>query len=369
MPDHAVLAVPRVMSPKDATALVGDDVAPAAPTVTAPTVAVDADTQQPVFAYLPLGDVGELRRAVRAFQLGGTNQSRTFGFVPRRPVYRREGCATTALAGEDPVAHRTVCGFADRLAALLPLIDPALEVAGREAVAGVHPDWRLGESQLWTSGVINQTAVLPYHRDAFNFPAWSAMPVLRRHVAGGYLRIPEYGAVIPCRDGWGVFFAGYRLVHGVTPMRLTRADGYRLSIVFYALKGMRNCFDHAKETAYAKQRRTEREQDMARGLTAGEPAIVDQGTGLPRGRGGGPSGLRYIGGRDQSFFPQAEPGPPPGRPAGFDRKIARKRGFRLMGGRAQGEFTDQVTPAGQPRGDRTGDPNAIEDAYLNEEGQ
>ncbi|MGH9060434.1 MAG: hypothetical protein ACRDZY_13110, partial [Acidimicrobiales bacterium] len=338
-------------------------------TVTAPTVAVYADTGEPVFGYLPLDGVGELRRAVRAFRFGASDQSRTFGFVPRRPVYQREGCGTSVLATENPAPHRTVCGFADRLAAALGRIDPGLVTVGREAVAGVSPDWRLGESQLWTSGVINRTAVLPYHRDAFNFHCWSAMPVLRRHCAGGYLRIPEYGAVIPCRDGWGLFFAGHKLVHGVTPMRLTRADGYRFSIVFYALRGMRNCFEHALEAAYAKKRRTEREQDMAAGLTAGEPAGVHT---LPPGRKGG---LRYIGGRSQGEFGRAEQDPdqprradpPPGRPAGFDPSLVRKRGFRMFGGRGQDEFNSHAAdprPGIKRKPNPIGDPAAIEDAYL-----
>jgi hypothetical protein len=301
---------------------------------------------------------------------GVRNRSRTFGYSPRRPVYRREGCQATTLALESPEAHRVICGYSDRLAELLAEIDPRLRERGAETVAVVQPDWRLGESKLWTSGVINQSAVLPWHRDAFNFPAWSAMPVLRRHIQGGHLRIPEYGATIACRDGWGVFFAGYDLIHGVTPMRLTRPDGYRYSIVFYALKGMKNCFEAAVETAYARKRRTEREQDMAQRLAAGEPSLSSQGKGLPLGRG---EGGRLMGGKDVltpwqtdgevveppvrakrkadltgdptaiedaylADLDAARPKPPPGRPAGFDPRIATKKGFRQMGGRGQGEF-------------------------------
>ncbi len=330
MPDRVPFE--RVLTAEQATAMVGDDVPPAEANVTSAVVAADADTAEPVFAYLPLGDVAELRRAILSVEYGENmirangvrNRARTFGYGPRRPVYRREGCASTTLARENPESHRIITGFADRLAGLLPDIDPNLAEQGLEAVAEVEPDWRLGESKLWTSGVINQSAVLPWHRDAFNFPAWSAMPVLRRHIDGGYLRIPEYGATIACRDGWGVFFAGYSLLHGVTPMRLRRPDGYRFSIVYYALKGMKNCFDAAQETAYAKKRRTEREQDMAERLAAGEPSIVEQGRGLPPGRGGGG---RRMGNRD------------------------------VLTGAAP-------KAASFPRRNITGDPTAIEDEYL-----
>jgi len=263
------------------------------------------------------------------------------------------------LAAEHPPEHAVVCGFADRVAQVLGTIDLALVVAGRDAVAEVHTDWRMGESQLWTSGVINQSATLPYHRDAFNFPVWSGMPVLRRHIQGGYLRIPEYEAVIPCRDGWGVFFAGFQLVHGVTPMVMTRRDGYRYSVVYYALKGMRSCFETAQETAYAKRRRTEREQDMARGLASGEPTSHT----LPGDRHGG---LRYIGGRSQGEFDDPGARIPQGRPASYDRSfLTKKGGLRIIGLRGQGTFGDPDTAR---RRDLTGDPTAIEDAYLADEG-
>jgi len=361
MSDPRVVPHPRVLTRAEATTLVGDDVPPAEPTVTAATIAVDADTGDPVFGYLPLGDVSELRRAVLGLGFGPRtkSQSRTFGYSIRRPVYRREGCSPSMLAAEHPPEHAVVCGFADRVAQVLGTIDPALVVAGRDAVAEVHTDWRMGESQLWTSGVINQSATLPYHRDAFNFPVWSGMPVLRRHIQGGYLRIPEYGAVIPCRDGWGVFFAGFQLVHGVTPMVMTRRDGYRYSVVYYALKGMRSCFETAQETAYAKRRRTEREQDMARGLASGEPTSHT----LPGDRHGG---LRYIGGRSQGEFDDPGARIPQGRPASYDRSfLTKKGGLRIIGLRGQGTFGDPDTAR---RRDLTGDPTAIEDAYLADEG-
>lgn len=360
MSGFGVVQTQRVLTKQEATRLVGDDVPPGNPTVTTPTVAVDADTGEPVFGYLPLGDVADLRRAVLGLDFGARTkaQSRTFGYSIRWPVYRREGCSPSILATEHPTQHQVVCGFADRVAEVLERINPRLVQEGRDAVGVVHQDWRMGESQLWTSGVINQSAQLPYHRDAFNFPVWSGMPVLRRHVHGGYLRIPEYDAVIPCRDGWGVFFAGYQLVHGVTPMTLTRPDGYRYSVVYYALKGMRSCFATALEAKYAKQRRTEREQDMARGITAGESAVVDQGKGLPRGRKGG---VRYIGGRSQGEFDHPDT-VPPGRPGSYVRDFAQKQGgLRIMGRRGQGTF-GQPTP---PRKNTTGDPTAIEDNYRN----
>jgi hypothetical protein len=279
---------PRALTPDEATELVGVPVEAMPGNVDAPTIVVDADTGAPALAYLPVPDTGALRRAVRSLDYGaGASggqvratglrvRSRTFGYAPRRPVYRQDGCRVTALDVESPDASRTVMTYATRLRAVLDEVAPAVTDDGVKAMTDVAEDWRLGESE-WTSGVINASARLPYHRDAMNFPVWSAMPVLRRHMDGGHLHVPEYDLVLPCRDGWGVFFPGYALVHGVTPMRATRPDGYRFSLVYYALRGMQDCFTYAVEREYARTRRTTREQDIARKLAAGDPAVHDMG--------------------------------------------------------------------------------------------
>jgi hypothetical protein len=89
---------------------------------------------------------------------------------------------------------------------------------------------------------------------------------VRRGIEGGHLNLPEYGATIACRDGWGVFFGGWNLVHGVTPMRQVAPDGYRYSVVYYSLRGMKDCATAAVETRDAWARRTARERAAAESL-------------------------------------------------------------------------------------------------------
>jgi hypothetical protein len=157
---------------------------------------------------------------------------------------------------------------------MLKEIDPQIIAKDSRTLADVLPDWRIGEAKLWTSGVVNDTAALPYHRDGFNFPTWSAMPVLRRGVRGGYLHLPEFGLALACADSTVALFPGKLWVHGVTPLTRVRAgDGYRISIVYYALRGMRDCRTAAEETRRAQLKRTEREADMARRMAAGDMRI------------------------------------------------------------------------------------------------
>jgi hypothetical protein len=175
---------------------------------------------------------------------------------------------------EQPDVGALLETYADQFSEMLSTIDPTIVPRDRATLNAVMPDWRMGESKLWTSGVVNDTAALPYHRDGFNFPTWSAMPVLRRGVRGGHLHLPEYEITVPCDDSTVTLFTGFQYVHGVTPIRkLKKDDGYRISVVYYALRGMKNCREAAEEAAYGRRRRTEREEAMARRLAAGDRGI------------------------------------------------------------------------------------------------
>lgn len=287
------LARSRVLTREQATEMVGARVEKLDPTEMSPgTLLVDADTGEPVLVYAALEDPAPLRRAMLSVDCRGgvqrtsnyRSRSRTFGFAPRRPVMGRESCSLTSICTEQPEVARLLEHYADQFSAVLSEELPAVVDKGQRVLGEVLPDWRMGEAKLWTSGVINDTAALPYHRDGFNFPTWSAMPVVRRGTRGGCLHLPEYDVVVPCADATVTFFEGFKWVHGVTPITWAgkgkgRADGYRISIVYYALRGMKNCREAAEETAYGRARRTEREAEMARRLEAGDRGIPNQGVG------------------------------------------------------------------------------------------
>lgn len=271
--------VTRTRTADEATALVGLGVPDIPANITDAGVYVDTDTHAPAFAYLPLAAWVRvlLRRNIVGYRVSAvtrnanySTKSTTFGYSPRAAINRREGCQLSAFGRDETEREAALDSTANVLQHMMNDIDPAVVDRDRDRLSVIKPDWFLGEQELWTSGVINQDSQLPYHRDSFNFPTWSAMPVLRRGMDGGHLHIPEYDVVIGCRDGWAVFFPGHDLVHGVTPMRPRVKDAYRYSIVYYALRGMKDCHTAAEETAYARRRRTEREIQMA-AKTSKEP--------------------------------------------------------------------------------------------------
>lgn len=280
IPDYATVEVKRVATPEEATTLVGDTVPTRQANVPRNTLAIDADTGEPVAAYLDMRGMAELRHLLHSIHYGGlqrsrdyTSKSQTFGYAPRRPMRLRESCSTTSITLDRPDVQSALDTIADRCAEYMENILPGVVAADREQLADVLPEWKMGGKKLWTSGVVNHTAQLPYHRDNFNYPVWSAMPVIRRGTRGGHLHIPEYDMVIPCQDSTVSIFLGQGLVHGVTPIDKRDDDGYRFSVVYYALKGMKDCFTHAEETAYGQKKRTERQRDIAKRLAEGDTGI------------------------------------------------------------------------------------------------
>jgi hypothetical protein len=245
----------------------------------------DAGSGEPVLANLPLDvdDARDLRQAVRKIEYGETirqstglrNRSRTFGMSPRKLYQKRESCRPSALSTDQPDVHAVLVALGAACGRVLEDLAPEVLAHDRIEMEAVEQEWRLYDRSTWTSGVVNNTTVLPYHVDGFNFPTWSAMPVLRRGVRGGFLHVPEYDLVVPCRDGWAVYFCGHDLWHGVTPLRVVEPDGYRMSVVYYSLRGMKDCFTYAVESAEGAKRRTAREEGLAAAARGDRPLAFE----------------------------------------------------------------------------------------------
>lgn len=260
----------RVITKKEADEVVGEPVTDREPNVNEAGIYRDADTGEAILVYAPYpAKTTALRKAVIGTHYGTTlrasgtrNVSRTFGFTTRSAVLQREACTPTSLSYEDPEAQMILNDTAEVLGEFLRDQLPEVYEHDYQTVGAVLPEWRMTEDALWTSGVINQSSALPYHRDGSNFDTWSAMPVVRRGMDGGHLHMPEYDITINCRDGWALWFNGYAYVHGVTPMKTRQKDGYRYSIVFYAKRGMKDCHTYAVEIGEARKRRKDREAGM-----------------------------------------------------------------------------------------------------------
>jgi hypothetical protein len=281
----AEFLIDRVLTKEQADEVVGAKVEALEPNVNEAGIYRDKETGEAILVYAPYpASITPLRKAVldtnysTTLRASGTrNVSRTFGFTNRSAVLQREACTPTSLAWDSPEAAITLNETAVILGDYLREQLPEVFLHDQAEVSQVLPEWRMTEDALWTSGVINQSSALPYHRDGSNFDTWSAMPVVRRGMDGGNLHMPEYGITINCRDGWALWFNGFAYVHGVTPMSPRAKDGYRYSIVFYAKRGMKDCHTYAVELGEARARRQGREQGMTDTSVEGAMAKIPNG--------------------------------------------------------------------------------------------
>lgn len=275
MIDLPVIKIKRIKSREEVKEFKGLLVPDLEPNITEEAIYVDADTEEPFLVYMKMPEdiIPKLRDAVRNVKYsssgvtrqntGTENHSRTFGMAPRKPFQTREACRPTSLSYEQPNEHMVLVEVADRLSDVMRQIAPEVYDADVQETKDVSDEWRISERSLWTSGVINKTSTLPYHYDGNNFDMWSAMPIIRRGTRGGALSMPEFDITIECRDGWVTFFPGYRILHGVTPIKHVAKDAYRFTVVYYCLRGMKDCFTYAMEQSEARKRRTERESGLA----------------------------------------------------------------------------------------------------------
>jgi hypothetical protein len=174
-----------------------------------------------------------------------------------------------------PAVHEAIASTSDVLAGMLTALLPDRAERDRAvATDAILPEWFMGG--WWTSGVVNRTSPLPYHLDSNNLDVWSAMVVVRRGTRGGHLHVPEYDLTLPCADGDVMFFPGYRLLHGVTPIRKLgnargeNRDAYRISAVYYTVSAMQHCGPFDESFADGRRTRSEREETMhARQIESG----------------------------------------------------------------------------------------------------
>lgn len=205
---------------------------------------------------------------------GLTITHRTFGYAPPAPMRRRYACCRSSFNALYPKAMDVlteVCKVAEHV-----FRTQAEDVYERTAQAVVNKQipaaWRIAGTP-WTSGIINRTAALPYHRDQANIArSWSAMLGCRKDVDGGLLHLADYDVYLPVRHGSISIFDGHSVVHGVTPITLVKQNGWRYTTVTYAKHAMRVCAPNpADEPARAKRQTTIYEDERATFETAAAP--------------------------------------------------------------------------------------------------
>lgn len=243
-------------------------------------VLIDKDSQQVVaFQLLLDGNFAETATQVRRmlrhdlkWQIEGGRPARLSGIASANKVFgtlepsrlrQRFGCKSAVLDRDHPQLKALLGEMAKDSFRKLQEVEPYRAENHENLVRSrVHPDWLFADTPF-TSGVINYSAALPYHRDSGNIAgSWSGMIGMRRNMAGGYLHLPEYDVVLGVPDKSLMFFNGQATWHGVTPMVPKKKDAYRFTIVYYAKRKVCDCVGVQDEHLRAAKNAMHAEQPL-----------------------------------------------------------------------------------------------------------
>jgi hypothetical protein len=191
---------------------------------------------------------------------GLKTNSRIFGYRPRNPL-RADFCSTTSMALTHPKHHEVICEFGKLLNEIYTQYAPGAAAKHDELLSRVAPGWTIPGTRF-TSGIVNANNQLKYHHDGGNFDGvMSCMFVLKSRCEGGHLSIPQFNAKWELHDQSFLLFDGQAILHGVTPMKMLNKNGYRYSVVYYALKEMENCLPPEEEIKRVRIQKMEKEKN------------------------------------------------------------------------------------------------------------
>ena len=192
---------------------------------------------------------------------GMVTTSRIFGYAPRNTI-RNHPCRASTLVSEAPSQHQYLVDAAKIAARTYEAFNPELAAHHRSLTAErVLPNYKLGDT-MYTSGIVNNNNPLLYHFDSGNFKnVWSAMFGFKDGIEGGHLSVPELGLGFHIGDRSLTLFDGQGLLHGVTPIRKTREDAVRYTVVYYSLQQMWNCEQPTDEIERLRMKRAEVERN------------------------------------------------------------------------------------------------------------
>lgn len=179
---------------------------------------------------------------------GIASANKVFGTLEPNRLRQRFGCKSAALDRDTPELRALLGQLLISSYKQLETIEPYRTKDHQQLIESkIHPDWLIA-GMPFTSGIINYSAALPYHRDSGNvLGSWSVMVALRKHMLGGQLHLPEYDVVLGVPDRSIIFFNGQSTWHGVTPMVAAKKDAYRFTIVYYAKRKICDCLSIAEE--------------------------------------------------------------------------------------------------------------------------
>jgi len=205
-----------------------------------------------------LRHIGQWERVANEIRMSGIGvEHHTFGYAAPAPLRSRWACTRCRFDRKYPEVTDLIYDFVYQAERLFREYAPDAYRHSAEAVLSTVPEaWRI-KGTPWTSGVINNTAALPYHKDSGNIRgSWSAMIAARHGIDGGLLYLADYDVYLAVPHGSISIFDGQSVLHGVTPFIATDRDAWRYTLVCYAKSGMKSCAPTPEQEAERAALRT-----------------------------------------------------------------------------------------------------------------
>jgi len=163
--------------------------------------------------------------------------STIIGAVPPRPHMKRPYPSISSVHGVKSARNfiKAMLLVANECERVIAEIQPEILEIQRNAVKDVDERFKFGN--LFTSSISNYNISAPFHQDNGNIRnTYNVIITKRYNSTGGSLFVPDYNACIEQADLSMLVYPAWRNVHGVTPIKTIGENGYRNSLVFYALK-------------------------------------------------------------------------------------------------------------------------------------
>lgn len=263
--DHLVKTQP--------TAIVGD-------LIDTDTIVYENDKPTLGYFFVPDTLLQDIRKVVRGTKIhkssrtdGLPTQSTIYGVLPRNNL-RVDYCRFTPATKKEISFYRTMNNYCEVLCEYYEKFFPEnYALAKNDVDSNIVGDWRHNKTPFQTIN-INVNHAIKYHRDTGNFrSAMSTVLIVKNHMGGGELPVPEYDITLSQRDGAFTIFDGQSLLHGVLPIKPKRPDAYRASIVFYSMNALKNCYPYQAEIDRLGKR--ERDKSVTRYSKENKIALIE----------------------------------------------------------------------------------------------
>lgn len=167
-----------------------------------------------------------------------TQYSTILGGVPPKPHMRRNYPTISSVHQVESAKTfiKAMLLAAGEAESVIQQVAPTIyEKQLKTVTDSVPPQFRFGK--LFTSSISNFNIAASYHIDGGNLrDCVNVIITKRKNARGGNTTVPDYGATVDSCDNSMLVYPAWRNVHGVTPIIPLAKDGYRNSLVFYALK-------------------------------------------------------------------------------------------------------------------------------------